>query len=500
MIILDTNAVHDLDPHGSRADLIRMLGKVGLKIGVPWVVLEELTAHKLHEYQRQFELMLRHYRKVVDLEPSLLGPEPKFRGDEFAAYWREQYKGVFEVIPTGIDALRAAVLREAACMKPAKVDKTKKSGGRDVAVWFSVLSYLDANPNEEVQFVTSNTADFGQPDEWPFPLDADLTGKVHRIKQVAEFEEILREFTEEATIQHEAGGVLLQKLSLPAARDLIAREAWDRLTDGYGKKGFRRLPNGVLLRVSVDSMGPIECRKVGESVWSWAQVKWQVYMLKRGAADPLIVAWDTSILLPDEEEAAISLLRSGSFSPMAFEDLNEELRGELEEEMTADRDAAILDEYRQVLRRDVAADDDLSRDLGIEPFTWQNRGHSYEIDVLRNLESVSKSVAFTNGSGDMGRDAVIATPEGVIAVSVKWGAKLGLSDLVRASRIPKEMGDAVLIVTNGSISRNIDRYLSEFIENGRPFELVRWSSPADNANLARKIDILRSLLMSRRDG
>lgn len=314
MIILDTNAVHDLDPHGSRADLIRMLGKAGLKVGVPWVVLEELTAHKLHEYQREFELMLRHYRKVIDLEPSLLGPEPKFRGDEYAAYWREQYRGIFEVIPTGVDALQAAILREAACMKPAKVDKTKKSGGRDVAVWFSVLNYLDVNQGEEVQFVTNNTTDFGQPDEWPFPLDIDLIGKVHRIKQVAEFEEILREFTEEATVQVDAEGVLLQKLNLPETRDIIVREAWDRLTDGHERRNFRRLPHDVLLRVSVDSLGPVECRRIGESVWSWSQVKWQVYMLKRGGADPLIMTWDTSILLP-EEGSSVSLLRSGSFSP-----------------------------------------------------------------------------------------------------------------------------------------------------------------------------------------
>ncbi|WP_327230545.1 PIN domain-containing protein [Streptomyces murinus] len=499
MIILDTNAVHDLDPHGSRADLIRMLGKAGLKVGIPWVVLEELTAHKLHEYQREFELMLRHYRKVIDLEPSLLGPEPKFRGDEYAAYWREQYRGIFEVIPTGVDALQAAILREAACMKPAKVDKTKKSGGRDVAVWFSVLNYLDVNQGEEVQFVTNNTTDFGQPDEWPFPLDIDLIGKAHRIKQVAEFEEILREFTEEATVQEDAEGVLLQKLNLPETRDMIVREAWDRLTDGHERRNFRRLPHDVLLRVSVDSLGPVECRRIGESVWSWSQVKWQVYMLKRGGADPLIMTWDTSILLP-EEGSSVSLLRSGSFSPLSFEDLNEELKGEVEEEMSAHRDALILDEYRQVLRRDVTAGDDISRNLGVEPYTMQTRAHLYERDVLRGLREIMESVEYTDGPGDMGRDAVIATPEGVIAVCVKWGMKLGLSDLVRASHIPSEMGDAVLIITNGPISRNVDRHVSEFVEmNNRPLEIVRWSGPADNGNLARKIEILRSLLVSRGD-
>ncbi|MFF4293161.1 PIN domain-containing protein [Streptomyces vinaceus] len=502
MIILDTNAVHDLDPHGSRADLIRMLRKVGLPIAIPWVVLEELTAHKLYEYQRHFELMLRNHKALSGLEPNLSGQAPKFEGEEFASYWRKQYSEVFETIPTKESALKAAVLREAACMKPAKMDKSKKSGGRDVAVWFSILDYLDEHPESEIHFVTNNIADFGEPETWPFPLDIDLTGKTHRVKQLLDFEEVLKEFTEKAEPPQHIEEKLTARLNSVESNTILRAEVWRALAKNYAYRAGRNIPPGVLVRVALDSMRPVECRRIGESVWFCAAVKWQVYMIQNGLDDPFIATWDTSILFPEDEGADISVLRRGRLAELSVEGLMGSMSDGLMEDMlsfnqhpTGVHEAPISQQMQQEMlpgeypqRRNVRAVRNYRTRLDNPLF--------YSQSVCAALTRTVGPVEYTDGPGDYGVDATVSIAEGNIAVVMKAGHRQFFVDDLRAAYgIPRERGDGVIIVTSRPLSRSVIRHLREMSDiESRPLEIVQWIDPSDDDELEAAFSSVRDRL------
>ncbi|MEU9082305.1 PIN domain-containing protein [Streptomyces sp. NPDC048357] len=493
VIVLDTNAVHDLDPHGSQADLIRMLRKAGLKITVPWVTLEELTAHKLYDYQRAFGLMLNRHEELERLEPNLSGPAPVFQGEKFAAYWRNQYMDVFAIIPTKPSALQAAVLREAACMKPAKVEKNAKSGGRDVALWFSILDYMDANPDEKVYLVTNNTKDFGEPGTWHFPLNIDLAGKSDRIEQFLDFQDALREFTKEEEVPGDAAETLTRRLQSPESIEIVTHEAWKSLAPKRARRLPRNVPSGVRLKVGFESMGPVECRRIGTSLWYWAKATWQVYMCN-GGVDVFTAAWDTSILFSENPETPISVLRNGRLTQIPRGELGETLAGSLAEGLMAYGQEVETDRHSAQLRwvsEDFTALDRQRRQFAARRHT---EPALYERQVIQALREFSDDVERVSGPGDFGVDAMVGTPEGsVIAVSIKAGSGIfGLNRLIQALSIPAELGDAVLIVTSRSISRNVDHEIDDMLANDpRPVEIVCWADESDTITLMEKVMVLR---------
>ncbi|MGW4850864.1 PIN domain-containing protein [Streptomyces sp. NPDC004288] len=485
MIIFDTNAIKDLDPHGSKADLIRLLRKANVKVAAPWVVLEELSAHRLYQYQRHFNLMRRQHQELSALEPNLAGPEPKFEGDRFAQHWRNQYSEIFTEIPTSQRALKAAVLREAACMKPAKVDTTKKSGGRDVAIWFSILEYLNENPSEEIFFVTSNTADFGEPDEWPFPLDIDLRGKSHRLTQLLDFEEALKRFTEEAETPEGIVDDLKTRLSASESMKIVAAEARRK----YGASGKSGEAATIRVRIALDSLSVGGARRVGDSLWYWARATWQTYLLSHRVNAPLITSWDTSILFPESREQPVSILRSGRLTPLAASDLNTGMK----ENLAADQ---VLLEEDALIRNSQLHDEESTEDIQDQIATSQRllrkhrRGGRTEssalqytylvLDLLRNL--TGRRVVPVDGPLSLSLDAILETPEGNIGVAVKAGpGQLGFRDVEDIQLAPGALVESLLIVT----SRNFTSASREAIYlaqqgNGRPLEVVRWVGTEDD--------------------
>ncbi|WOX22713.1 PIN domain-containing protein [Streptomyces solicathayae] len=499
MIIFDTNAVNELDPHGSKADLIRLLRKAGLEVAAPWVVIEELTAHKLYEYQRHFDLMLRQHQELARLEPNLAGLPPTFRGERFADHWRNQYSDIFAVLPTSQSALRTAVLRESACIKPAKVDKSKKSGGRDVAVWFSILEHLGENPEAKVYFVSNNTTDFGEPDKWPFPLNLDLGESVHRITHLLNFEDALKEFTEEAEAPEGIQEALTARLSSRESTATMAREAWRRV----GRSHFRMKGGDAppKVRVSFDSIEPVECRRIGSSVWYWSKVKWQLYVLQRRHLDPLMMEWDTSILFPEGDTAPISLLRGGRIAPITLDELDGELKDSLSRDLLSFEEEMTQEEYQSTIDDEDASDDPrrlaISRRLQREQFDSRNLDARYALvyshRVFDALRRVNDSVYITDGPGDLGADAISKSREGLIAVSVKAGeGRLRMADIEAAIFNPSSLTDAALLVTSRHISKNLELEIEEVRQHAPcPFEVAHWVSERDDATLRTKIESLR---------
>ncbi|MFF2721416.1 hypothetical protein [Streptomyces sp. NPDC058011] len=131
MIIFDTNAVNLLSPSSSRADLIRKLRQSGHhRVAVPWMVLEEMAAHKARHYPDRHQAVLNSLAKLeADLpwkpESSL---EP-LDLERFLDYWRDEYRKIFEVIETSDAAIRRGFQREAMALPPAKRVKDHSEGG-----------------------------------------------------------------------------------------------------------------------------------------------------------------------------------------------------------------------------------------------------------------------------------------------------------------------------------------------------------------------------------
>ncbi|MGW9373849.1 PIN domain-containing protein [Streptomyces xanthophaeus] len=493
VIILDTNAVHDLDPHGSQADLIRMLRKTGVEITVPWVVLEELTAHKLYEYQRAFGLMLKRHEELANLEPDLSGPIPEFKEKVFADHWREQYSDVFGTIPTKESALKAAVLREAACMRPAKMEKNNKSGGRDVAVWFSILDYMEKNPKTQISFVTNNTSDFGEPDTWPFPLNVDLGTKSDQIKQFPSLQEVLRNLTKEVTPAEGITDSLKGRLESNTSLAIVAREAWRRLAPMHGMRPTKEIPEDVRVGSRLKSMGTVECRSIADSLWHWARVEWEIYLYSHRIDPPFTATWDTSILFPYDSRKEISVLRTGRFTAVGLDEIDTGLTRRL-----IDDSLSLFSEpVNEIVPLENLTEDD-QRDKWHFVSRRSTSPHLYERKVVQALREFAPRVQHVDGRGDFGVDALIDVAEGSVAVHIKAGARNFTSeDLARAAFIPRETGNAVLIVTSRDWSRRLEVQLDELeTETLRPIELVHWTDAMDSGILRRSLNSLRRRMIS----
>ncbi|MFJ9943550.1 PIN domain-containing protein [Streptomyces erythrochromogenes] len=494
VIILDTNAVNDLDPHGSQADLIRMLRKTGMDIRAPWVVLEELTAHKLYEYQRAFGLMLKRHEELANLEPNLSGPVPEFKEKDFADHWRDQYADVFSTIPTSESALKAAVLREAACMRPAKMEKTNKSGGRDVAVWFSILEYMKQHPKARISFITNNTSDFGEPEAWPFPLNVDLGEQSGRIRQFPSLQEVLREFTQEETLSEGIADALKHRLENDTSLATVTRAAWRRLAPMQGMRPTKEVPQDVRLGCRVRSMGTVECRSIADSLWHWVRVEWEIYLYSRRIDPPFTATWDTSVLFPADQHKEISVLRTGRFTAIGLDELDPGLTRHLIE----DSIELLSDPVNEIVPLENRAEEDQKARWHFVARRSANP-HLYEREVVHALRECAPRVRHTDGPGDFGADATIDAPEGVIAVCIKTGTRnFAVEDLVHAAFIPRERGNAVLIVTTREWSRKIEARMDELeTETSRPIEIVYWRDDMGSEPLREAITSLRRRMVTR---
>ncbi|MEU8716417.1 hypothetical protein [Streptomyces sp. NPDC048663] len=118
----------------------------------------------------------------------------------------------------------------------------------------------------------------------------------------------------------------------------------------------------------------------------------------------------------------------------------------------------------------------------------------YGRQVFTRLKQIEPAAIYTDGPGDMGRDAVLQAPGGQIAISIRGGSKsLSYTDLLAAARIPDDLADAILVVTSRALPPQIDRRLRDLREvDPRPLEIVRWVDSQDDEILREKVESLKS--------
>ncbi|THA79792.1 PIN domain-containing protein [Streptomyces sp. A0592] len=308
MIIFDTNAVNMLPPEGARADFIRKLRQSGHhRVAVPWMVLEELAAHQAKLYPAKYEAVtntLDRLRAIVPWElKSTLEPLDLER---LMNHWRVVYGEIFEVIETSPEVARRALTREALALKPAKRAGDHSEGARDVAIWFSILEFLKANPGEKVCFVTNNTNDFGDGSAYPYPMNEDVEGLENRLTRLTDFNEVVSAFTKTVS-GADAEAVADELLRSSAVRARVAQTAVEILASPTGFAGLNAddtvvqwrgwwiAPEAELLTVT-DVTG----HEIEGDVWYTANARWLLYGLAfdEDAADPRYTActWETKVL------------------------------------------------------------------------------------------------------------------------------------------------------------------------------------------------------------
>ncbi|MGW3381982.1 PIN domain-containing protein [Streptomyces albogriseolus] len=184
MIILDTNILTKSGIDSATTDLVKIIRSSGIeRVAVPWVVLEELTAHRAVPYRRKYEAAEAALRSLTEGTPwPIRVPLPQMDLQRFQDEWREKWLDVVDVVPTSEAVLKQALMREANLLPPCKQvtinegGDTAKIGGRDAAIWLTAVEYAREHPDETVYFVSKNTTDFGDGVAFPYPMNEDLTG------------------------------------------------------------------------------------------------------------------------------------------------------------------------------------------------------------------------------------------------------------------------------------------------------------------------------------
>lgn len=321
MIIFDTNAVHLLPPESQRADIIRKLRQSRHhRVAVPWMVLEEMAAHQARSYPNKHE-------KVMDALATLRGLVPwelessleSLDMERFLDHWRGVYAGIFEVIETSDAALRTGYQREAQALPPAKRSRELSAGGRDVAIWFSILEFLEQNPEEHVYFVTNNTSDFGDGSGWPYPMNEDIRGLEDRLTLVTDFEQVVAQFTTEVSGK-DAKDTAAKLLASPSVRDGVAEAARGLSTlTGYSGLGDGDVPEqwfawSGTLEVELLTVTDVTGHAIEGDIWYTAHAQWLLYGLavdEVEAAGYIACVWETKILFSASDDKTPTLLASG---------------------------------------------------------------------------------------------------------------------------------------------------------------------------------------------
>jgi hypothetical protein len=236
LIIFDTSILFGLHPDNPTFDLLRALKHSGHhKVGIPWMVQEELAAQRALAYSEAHKKAVSAIRALNKAAPWAVEPDPdEYDAEAARTFWREEYQEAFEIISTSGEAARLALYREANCEKPAKGMEVKDKGGAgDVAIWLSVVDYLKAHPQEQVCFVSSNTKDFGEGTSYPPTMADDIKGMEARLTHLSSFDAVVSEFTKPLDIDHEhIEGVLKGLLTSQEALTPIEAAAQELLTAG----------------------------------------------------------------------------------------------------------------------------------------------------------------------------------------------------------------------------------------------------------------------------
>jgi hypothetical protein len=338
VIILDTNAAK-IRVNGAQADLLKVIAATGHeRVAVPWVVMEEMVAQKAIPHREEWQQTSQKLARLQRLRPwddavqkLDLGPE---QGDAFREYWRAEYSKIYETLPTSENALREGLLREANCIKPAKLAGENKIGGRDAALWMTVVEYAKAHPEGHIYFVTNNSHDFGDGVTWPPPLDEDIRDFRDRITLIPKLEDLIARFTQPIgdVDSVAARDILSQKpfresiealaLEVNVAVDLV--NPWAGVTTSV-LKGLTEESGEAVVPCFIWARKPwahpievsdLKGHRIGDRVWFTAMVGWiligsaitSTSLFEGPNAERCAAKWATRVLFSEGEDSPITLL------------------------------------------------------------------------------------------------------------------------------------------------------------------------------------------------
>ncbi|MFD7555497.1 PIN domain-containing protein [Streptomyces sp. NPDC059835] len=331
MIIFDTNAVNLLSPSSPRADLIRKLRQSKHhRVAVPWMVLEEMAAHQARLYPEKYHAVLNSLAKLRAFLP--WDPESSLEPlelERLLGHWRDAYSEIFEVIPTSDAAIRRGFQREAIALPPAKRVKDRSEGGRDAAIWFSVLEFLEQNPDEQVWFVTDNSSDFGDGSAYRYPMNEDVRGLEDRITLLKDFDQVVSHFTKEVS-GADAEAAAVELLRSTSVRDRVAQTAMDLSS----LTGFVGLGDGETTaewyawlaqpEVELLTVTDVTGHEIESDVWYTANARWLLYgPAVDGVEAPVgyvACVWSMKVLFSARDSEAPTLLTSEEPSPPDTDD------------------------------------------------------------------------------------------------------------------------------------------------------------------------------------
>ncbi|MDQ1018939.1 PIN domain-containing protein [Streptomyces afghaniensis] len=333
MIILDTSTLRSFALQSSQADLLRTIKVVGgERIGVPWMVMEELAAQQAIKYQ---ELHGRAAQALDALRQSAPWDEVNVQlgncnAERAREHWRSQWEDLASVIPTSDKALRQALFREANCLAPCRESKGQKIGARDAAIWLSAVEYAAAHPKETVYFVSANTKDFGDGSSYPYPMDEDVARLGDRFVLLTSMDDVTSRFTEPTEVDEALVTGILESEAVSShisrAADAYLSSRRPRRVDctvqvSDGSTFIASTLAWVTNRTHLGFVGEVQTYRIGDHEWCSAAVDW--HLVGAVHTDPFgvvsaAVSWPTVVLFSlDRGTPRPTVLREGVPRPVS---------------------------------------------------------------------------------------------------------------------------------------------------------------------------------------
>ncbi|MEV4048824.1 PIN domain-containing protein [Streptomyces sp. NPDC049744] len=349
MIILDTSILRSFALDSVSTDLLRTIRTSGVdRVGVPWVVLEELTAQRAVPYREHYEKARAALQNLHKAAPWPQGSLVPLDLESFQEHWRDRYRTIVEVLPTSEEALREGLQREMNVLPPCRFFDGKengnpvKIGARDAAIWLTAVEYARTHPDESVYFVSKNTRDFGDGTSFPFPMDEDLKGIKDRFHLLTSLSEVVQQFAESTDVDNEAVASTLMQSGGPsavavAARNRIGNRRYSNAfevtavpLDRHGAAMAAPAPDTAYGWVSgptvqLVSFSDTKAHQIGEHVWCTTSVRWRLGgLVFLGEDVPMGRAgcnWETRVLIStSQSEAPLTILHTKSPVALTAED------------------------------------------------------------------------------------------------------------------------------------------------------------------------------------
>jgi hypothetical protein len=335
LIILDSSTLRGVGLNSSSAELLRIIRAAGVeRVGVPWVVSEELAAQQAVKYQTKHEKAveaLDALNAVTPWKPATTLPAADV--EAVRAHSRRQLEQIAELIPTSDGALAEATFREANVLPPCKVVKDIKTGGRDAAIWLTAVEFARSNPGETVYFVSSNTTDFGDGSAYREPMARDLAGIDHRFVHLTAVDSVADRFAQRDDVSDADAA---ERLTTPPQRAAVSvigdvKEQFAPKGPGEDFVPFRCTTLGwdgkpvqdtaagwiEIGAVWFQSVADVSGYRIGDHRWCVATVQWlfsgrvQLPGLRVPQTAAAMSLWKTRLLftMSDAADAPVTVLR-----------------------------------------------------------------------------------------------------------------------------------------------------------------------------------------------